>query len=476
MRKRDFADGFYVLQSRWKICKRHLVCYGIRKAPYTFANSVKVPGRILRALQENDGRVAASAVAKSFALKRLARQGILVRQEDKRDIPRDMGEARFCKNCVANDYLIPGLELDENGLCPMCASKERLKHLTAVLPTVSEIPRNPKGGIDVALFYTGGKDSTFLLYYLTKKLGLRVLALTWVTEYMSDSAKKNVAKAKEIFRDVRFEEKKPSAETTAKIYAAHYALAGNTCMCPSLAYVLFFEMLADEKVPYLVLGNEPVQMHNLLFNNISPLIAFDKRWQAVGRFFFNLGRIITFRKPLAGGQMQMYFTVRTLAKGTFWGAGNEGRYQNEQVLNVHEALKSAPEIFLPFCEAVRKNSKKGNLPRLVHMDFAKISDGYKWNEIKGLIEREAGWREGDGKALHTSCKIEKCKEYTQFVRFRDMQSRTVPYSAVELSLAVSSGNVTREDAFAEIERSGFFGCEKETEIMKKPFERECGKD
>ena len=318
MRKRDFADGFYVLQSRWKICKRHLVCYGIRKAPYTFANSVKVPGRILRFLQENDGKVAASAVAKSFALKRLARQGILVRQEDKRDIPRDMGEARFCKNCVANDYLIPGLELDENGLCPMCASKERLKHLTAVLPTVSEIPRNPKGGIDVALFYTGGKDSTFLLYYLTKKLGLRVLALTWVTEYMSDSAKKNVAKAKEIFRDVRFEEKKPSAETTAKIYAAHYALAGNTCMCPSLAYVLFFEMLADEKVPYLVLGNEPVQMHNLLFNNISPLIAFDKRWQAVGRFFFNLGRIITFRKPLAGGQMQMYFTVRTLAKGTFW--------------------------------------------------------------------------------------------------------------------------------------------------------------
>ncbi len=476
MRKRDFVDGFYVLQSRWKICKRHLVCYGIRKAPYTFANSVKVPGRILRFLQENDGKVAASAVAKSFALKRLARQGILVRQEDKRDIPRDMGEARFCKNCVANDYLIPGLELDENGLCPMCASKERLKHLTAVLPTVSEIPRNPKGGIDVALFYTGGKDSTFLLYYLTKKLGLRVLALTWVTEYMSDSAKKNVAKAKEIFRDVRFEEKKPSAETTAKIYAAHYALAGNTCMCPSLAYVLFFEMLADEKVPYLVLGNEPVQMHNLLFNNISPLIAFDKRWQAVGRFFFNLGRIITFRKPLAGGQMQMYFTVRTLAKGTFWGAGNEGRYQNEQVLNVHEALKSAPEIFLPFCEAVRKNSKKGNLPRLVHMDFAKISDGYKWNEIKDLIEREAGWSAGDGKALHTSCKIEKCKEYTQLVRFRDMQSRTVPYSAVELSLAVSSGNVTREDALAEIERSGFFGCERETKLMKKPFERRGERD
>jgi tRNA(Ile)-lysidine synthase TilS/MesJ len=47
-----------------------------------------------------------------------------------------------------------------------------------VLPLVEDIPVNLKGRFDVAVFYTGGKDSTFLLYYLAKVKNLRVLALT----------------------------------------------------------------------------------------------------------------------------------------------------------------------------------------------------------------------------------------------------------------------------------------------------------
>lgn len=460
--------GVMVLQNRWKICKNHIVYYGIRKAPYTFKNSIRLSKSSLKILKQLDGAKTLSRKEINFEIKRLIKQGIVVPKEKYAKGADSLEEAAFCKTCVANDYLIPGLELDENGQCPMCASKRKLSDLKAVLPVVSTFPHNKKGRFDVALFYTGGKDSTFLLYYLARKLNLRVLALTWITEYMSDSALESIENAKKIFSNVCFRAKKIDEHNMKKIYARHFELAGNTCMCPSLAYVLFFEELVLEKVPYLVLGNEPVQMQNLLFNNISPLIAFNKKWQAAGRFFFNLGRILTFRKPLTGGRMQMYFTVRTLAKGTFWGKNAEGRYQNEQVINVHNALKEAPELIEPFAKAVRKSGRKGNMPELVHVDLADVSGGYKWGDIKTLLIKEAGWVDADAenKALHTSCKIEKCKEFTQFVRFREMKSRTIPFSAIELSLAVSGGNVPRETALKEIkESSGFFGCEKEYALM-----------
>lgn len=463
-------DLVVVLQNRWKICERHIVYYGIRKAPHTFENSVRLSRKTLGILKKLDGKISLGEAGVNFQIRKLLRQKILVPKEEFREIPHDVESARFCGNCVANDYMIPGLELDENGLCPLCAGKAKLKKLRSVLPVVNEFPRNEKGDYDVAVFYTGGKDSTFLLYYLAVRLKLRVLALTWVTDYMSESAKKSVANAKKLFVNVRFEEKKLSSELTSRIYRRHFELAGNTCMCPSLAYVLFFETLVKEKAPYLVLGNEPVQMLNLLFNNMSPAIAFRAGWQVAGAFLFNVGRLLTFRKPLGKGKMQTYFTMRTLAKGPVWAKDPEGKYQNEQIHNVFEALKEAPEIMKPFENCLKKSFAKGEFPALVHVDFNEVADGYDWNGIKNLIEKEAAWIGADGKGLHTSCDIEKCKEYSQLVRFREMRSRVVPYSAIELSLAVSSGSVTREDAMRELsEQSGFSGCEKEWEIMTRPL-------
>ena len=59
----------------------------------------------------------------------------------------------------------------------MCASSERTKHLKSVLPLMEEIPVNPKGRFDVALFYTGEK-TRFFIVLLSQNQKMRVLALT----------------------------------------------------------------------------------------------------------------------------------------------------------------------------------------------------------------------------------------------------------------------------------------------------------
>ena len=462
----------YVLQSRWKIGRRHLVYYGIRKAPYTFRNSVAISRSVKDSLQKMDGVRTLGEIGLSRGIGRLIGQGIIVPQSEYRADVTSLREAHFCKRCVANDYLIPGLELDDEGLCPMCAQREQLKDLRAIMPAVETVPPNPKGEFDVAVFYTGGKDSSFLLYYLAKVKKCRVLSLTWETEYMSDSARKSIENAKKALPEVTFVVEKLDKDVMRRIYRKHFELAGNTCMCPAPAYAMFYPLLVEKHVPYLVLGNEPAQMHNLLFNNISPAFAFRPKWQAAGRFFFNLARLLLLKKPLKGGQMQMYFTVRGLAKGVPWGKSNEGNYQNEQVRNVHAALSCAPELMGPLRASLKKSDRRARMPQFVHIDFNDVADGYRWKEIKALLKEEIGWADSaeENKSLHTSCKIEKCKEYTQFMRFRRMESRTIPFSAVELALAVGSGNVPREEALREIEHTtGFFGCPAEYAEMMEPF-------
>lgn len=71
------------------------------------------------------------------------------------------------------------------------------------------------------------------------------------------------------------------------------------------------------------------------------------------------------------------------------------------------------------------------------------------------------------KGLHTSCKIEKVKEYSQFVRFYYMRSTMIPFSAIELSLASRNKNLSKEQAIKEMKETMGFALDpiEECKIM-----------
>ncbi|MCD8040282.1 MAG: hypothetical protein LUF82_02065 [Clostridia bacterium] len=461
-----------VVQSRWKVIGGRLVYYGIRKAPFTFKNSIKVSKKEAEVLSGLNGTRTLEEYGKKRVIKKFIRKGVVVDVSEKIILPQSLSKARYCKKCVADDFTIPGIEFDNNGLCPMCASKINFSSRRAIMPVKVDIPYNKKGKYDVALFYTGGKDSSYLLYYLAVVKKLRVLAMTWQMPFMSKNALQSIQNAKDKLKNVSFVSLKASDDVTSAIYAKHFQLAGNTCMCPSFAYVLFYPMLVKERVPYVVLGNEPVQMQNLVFNNISPSYAFIPALQGLARFCVNILRALTLRKPFKGGQMQMYFTVKALSGGKIPFKGN-GKYHNEQVANVCKALSTQPEFMQPFKECVNKSATRGFIPQLVHIDFDKALGGvYNWQQVKELLKEQIGWVDCEemDKALHTSCVIEKCKEYTQLNNFKNMYGRTIPYSAIELSLAVSSGCITREEAIKELQTAcGFCGCQSEMQVMLSSF-------
>ena len=137
-----------------------------------------------------------------------------------------MEEARFCKSCAANDFIIPGLEF-KDGLCPLCQTQDLKEALKSVLPLVQEIPK--------------AKNQDSMLVYFIRE-GMQ--------NYPSKMPRKDS-------RRVRF--KKINDDDLRKIYRKLYVLCENTCACPALAYVLFYPDLVESKVGYFIAGNEPAQ-------------------------------------------------------------------------------------------------------------------------------------------------------------------------------------------------------------------------
>ena len=457
----------YYLQNRWKLENKKLHYYGLRNTPNILKNDIALSGKQASIIATLPRRLNNDelSIIKPF----LGNQ--IVRESELRFIPKSLAEATYCTCCCANDFIIPGLEFDEQGRCPMCQTADDVKDLKSVVPLLDEIPRSKKSRFDVALFYTGGKDSTYMLYYLSKVKGLRVLALTWEIPYMSECAKKSIENAKNSFDNVEFITRTVSKNYLKKIYQKLYSLSENTCACPSLAYLLFYPELVTNKVPYFVAGNEPVQMLGLYYNHMAPKIAYSFAGNKWLTFFMNVGRILTLHPPLKQGQFQTLMTMKQLAYGDNPIKKFSG-YNNELVSNIVEAIHTVPELLPPLKRSIRRSSWTGNVPAFVHLDLDKICNGkYDWNKVKNILINECGWvaPDDENKALHTSCKIEKCKDYTQFLRFYHCKSKMIPFSAIEFSLASKNCGRTKEESLYEMQNLLGFSLNEipECKIMRE---------
>lgn len=296
-----------------------------------------------------------------------------------------------------------------------------------------------------------------------------MLALTWEIPFMSDSALKSIENAKRFFPNVEFISRKINDNDLRKIYKKLYELAGNTCACPSLAYILFYPELVSNKVPYFMAGNEPVQMLGLYYNHMAPEFIYHLGEKRFINSLINFGRIITFRPPLKNGQLQTLAAMRQLS-GKSGSVMEFFGYSNPLVSNILKAISEVPELIPPFRNAIKKSSRSGNIPAFVHFDFDEICGGkYDWTKVKDILINECGWipPADDKKALHTSCRIEKCKDCSQFMNFYNCKSKMIPFSAIEISLASRNSIQPKDKILYEMEHFLGFSLEEipECEIM-----------
>jgi len=100
---------------------------------------------------------------------------------------------RRCSRCVLPESY-PGIVFDENGVCQLCKSYQKLQ-----VKGEEELQRliTPRKGekYDCIVTLSGGRDSSYVLYYIVKVLGLRTLVLHYDNGFRHIQALNNVKEA-----------------------------------------------------------------------------------------------------------------------------------------------------------------------------------------------------------------------------------------------------------------------------------------
>ena len=110
---------------------------------------------------------------------------------------------KICKKCVV-DSSVKSIVLDLYGICQYCKmhdemnlefpgpNKQSKKNLLNLSEKIKSDGKNKK--YDCIVGVSGGRDSSYLLYYIKKELGLRPLAVHYDNGFGSDISVSNIYK------------------------------------------------------------------------------------------------------------------------------------------------------------------------------------------------------------------------------------------------------------------------------------------
>lgn len=196
-------------------------------------------------------------------------------------------EYKICKKCIL-DSNIPGISFDMNGICNFCNKyvKEELpkkRNYYLLEEDFKKITKtNSNYNYDCICLYSGGKDSTYMLYNLVKKFKLRVLAFTLDHGFLSEEAFSNIRKVvgslgvdSIIYR--------PSQDLVNDILRAGIFSYSNLASSKELAFMMghvcwpCFVLIAmssikfavEKQIPNLIVGTTPGQIRQKRFDLVS---------------------------------------------------------------------------------------------------------------------------------------------------------------------------------------------------------------
>lgn len=102
---------------------------------------------------------------------------------------------KTCTRCV-NDKTVKHISFNKDGVCSFCEAydsiKDKLHDYDKLEKLFIKKIKNSGHKYDAAVGFSGGKDSTYVLYKLVKQYGLKVKAFTLDNGFMSPEAKKQI--------------------------------------------------------------------------------------------------------------------------------------------------------------------------------------------------------------------------------------------------------------------------------------------
>jgi len=164
----------------------------------------------------------------------------------------------------------PDITFNENGICNLCLNEKPLINFEEKRRCKQEFEEyvekiKGKGEYDCLLLFSGGKDSTYLLYVLKEKYGLNVLAVTVDTALGSSIAKINIKKCVDYF-NVDHITVTPENNFYKRLYRYYIQHPNgkthceNICgLCQKSMHSIGLNIAVEKKIPFVALAYSPDQ-------------------------------------------------------------------------------------------------------------------------------------------------------------------------------------------------------------------------
>lgn len=181
-----------------------------------------------------------------------------------------------CTNCILPETF-PDIEFDEKGVCSIC---QTFKGKDNFIPSMDKLrvkfediikrSKSNNNHYDGLVAYSGGKDSTYLIYKLKKDYDLNLLAVTFDNGFITPHTFTNMKKVLEKMAvdHIVF---KPRYDILKKIYftSANQQLypisllkfGSSVCIsCIRMVTSMSLRIAIEKKIPMILLGNSPGQL------------------------------------------------------------------------------------------------------------------------------------------------------------------------------------------------------------------------
>jgi hypothetical protein len=325
-----------------------------------------------------------------------------------------------CNKCIL-PATYPGIKFNEKGVCQYCTETPEKLNYVGLEPFVETInkyllskkDRNKK--YDCLLGFSGGRDSTYLLYILTKELGMNVLCYSADHGYVPDVTKLNMKSATDILKSTLVIEPHDYLKKSIKhvlstwIHRPSLPMIETFCTgCKRGVESGTINFAKTNKIPVVIRGETPFEYPHYRFNLM-------KLYSGQGWF------------PMILGYMAC------VAKNPRW------------FLNATYVYTQVKDYLL--FHDFKNNFRKHGLI-LLEPFFNNI----KWDEkqVMSTIEKELHWSKNPKSvsSWRTDCSIALLKlyVYNEILGFND---RTVG-----LSYLIRDGQITREAALKRIKNEG----------------------
>jgi|GEM_PF-3250033 hypothetical protein len=257
---------------------------------------------------------------------------------------------------------------------------------------------------DCVVPLTGGKDSSYVLYYMTKVIGARVLVFTVDNELFREGARENIKNAVETLGCDhiigKFDERK-----LLMLYKASFRSQGSVCLCPLFLSLTLFPVAIKEQVPLIVSGFSSGQR----------------------------GKDYAFRMPDINAAKQEFAKVCQLSrKALAIFLGDYAPDENEDILD---------EITKYQREALANLDKTDFFP--VMFPLSEYAGWNSFEELYDILGEHLNWQRPSEAFSRTSCRVEQIKGYTDHTKNFDSMRK-------EISHYIRKGMVPREKGISEL--------------------------